>query len=113
MGAVENLIGVFASQGGILGLVILTLLGVIVGSAYMVWVFIARMFEAHESRLSSQDQRHLKEREEQNNRWAHIVEKLGQDIRDGIAEVVREVRDTQTEIRVIGKKHIEQRRKAA
>lgn len=113
MGILENLVSVFASQGGILGLVILTLLGVIAGSAYMVWVFIARMFEAHESRLSAQEQRHFKEREDQNNRWAHIVEKLGQDIRDGIAEVVREVRDTQTDIKVIARKHAEGRRRVA
>lgn len=85
--AAPSVITAFSQTGGILGLIILSLLLIVGLVAYMAWKFMSDLMANHEKRMDVQESRHQSDRTATNVQWQQVTREITTDMKHVLAEI--------------------------
>lgn len=98
-----SVINSFQQTGGILGLIILSLLLIVGLVAYMAWKFMSDLMANHEKRMDVQETRHQSDRTATNVQWQKVTSEITQDMKSVLAEISQKQHTTSATIENINR----------
>lgn len=87
--AAPTVVTAFADSGGILGLIVLSLLVFIALATWLVWGFMNTLIKNHEARMDAQELRHQRDRDAANQHWQAVTQAITADMKSAMAELNR------------------------